>query len=165
MSQHPTHRNSFVARLAIGIALILVLSIGAAGPARAQRGGDRLSGLDGGALTQGELQQRDSIVVFWASWSPKCRDIVERLNRLHAKWNNKARVVSVNFQEDPAKVRLFLASREELNAPVFLDERGDFSKRHRVSSAPWLLVLKDGARVFSGKLSRDPNQVIEQASQ
>ena len=146
------------------LAFLVLVALAVTGPVWGAQG-EPLIGLDGQQLNSRELERGLVILVFWTTWSPRGRDIVPRVNALVRGWGDRATVVTVNFQEDPAKVRLFLASKEELNAPVFLDERGDFSKRHRVSSAPWLLVLKDGARVFSGKLSRDPNQVIEQASQ
>ncbi len=155
-----TRRRRGIAATATAV-LMLALSVG--GPAWAQ--GNPLIGLDGQELSPRDLNRGLVLLVFWTTWSPRGRDIVPRVNALEDRWGDRARVLSVNFQEDSSKVRAFLASREELRVPVMLDQRGDFSKKHRVSSAPWLLVLKDGVTVFSGKLSRDPDQVIRQASQ
>lgn len=150
--------------MAAAVLVLAALALQAPAPLRAVEA-EALAGLDGESLQPRDLERGLVILIFWTTWSPRGRDIVPRVNALVRRWGEEGRVLTVNFQEDPAKVRAFLDSREALSAPVFLDERGDFSKQHRVSSAPWLLVLKDGARAFSGKLSRDPDAVIEQASQ
>ena len=94
--------------------------------AQAQGRGGQLQGLDGGTLTEAQLQQKDTILVFWASWSPRGRDIVARVNPIYAAWNGKATVVTVNFQEDDATIRKFLSGKN-LKAPVFVDN-GSFSR-------------------------------------
>lgn len=140
--------------------LVLIVSVGGAVAVRAQRGGDSLPGLDGGALSQAKLQQKDSIVVFWASWSPKCRDIVERLNGIDAKWRGSAQVVSVNFQEDSAEIRQFLGGKN-LRAPVYLDSRGAFSRKHAVTDLPGLVIYKDGKVAYQGKMPSDVDSLIQ----
>jgi thioredoxin-like negative regulator of GroEL len=140
-------------------ALFLLVSLAGAAPALAQRGGDRLAGLDGGALTVADLSQQDSIVVFWASWSPKCRDIVERLNRLHSQYSGSAQVVSVNFQEDAADIREFLRGKN-LRPPVYLDAQGAFSRKHAVTDLPGLVIYRDGKVAYQGRLPEDMDSVI-----
>jgi thiol-disulfide isomerase/thioredoxin len=125
----------------------------------AQGSGDRLAGLDGGSLTLADLEGRDSIVVFWASWSPKCRDIVERLNRLHSQWSGSAAVVSVNFQEDAAEIRDFLRG-QNLRPPVYLDLQGAFSRKHAVTDLPGLVIYRDGKVAYQGRMPQDVDSVI-----
>ena len=81
----------------------------------------RLPGLDGGQLTSGDLARGATVVVVWSTWSPRCRDIVPRVNRLASAWGGRARVVTVNFQEEPAAVREFLAGKG-LAAPYVTKE-------------------------------------------
>ena len=142
------------------IGLVLVLTLTAALPAAAQRGADRLPGLDGGALTQSDLTGRNSIVVFWAGWSPKCRTIVERINALHGRWGDSTRVVSVNFQEDEADIRAFLDGKT-LRAPVYLDSRGAFSRTHAVTDLPGLVIYRDGEIAYQGRLPQDVDKLIQ----
>ena len=142
--------------------LLLALAVAAlaavpGAPLAAQ--GVRLAGLSGGQLTEGDLASGATIVVVWASWSPRSRDIVERVNPLAARWGGSARVVTVNFQEDRGAVEGFLAGKN-LNAPVFLDPDGVFSKKYAVATLPGLLVLKDGQVAFRGKLPDDPDRVL-----
>lgn len=133
-------------------------------PGNAQPRGFRLEGLGGGELTAGDLDQGTTVVVVWASWSPRCRDIVARTRALGEKWGDRARVITVDFQEDPEAVRAFLQG-QKMNAPVYLDEDGAFSKRYAVTHLPGLLVFQDGQTRFSGRLSRDPDTIISQSLQ
>ncbi len=138
------------------VALMILLAV----PAFAQRGADRLAGLDGGALTEAQLSQGNSIVVFWAGWSPKCRNIAAQLNQLHGQWNGKAEVLSVNFQEDEAEIRDFLAGKN-LRAPVYLDSRGAFSRKYAVTDLPGLVIFKDGEVAYQGRMPRDVDNLIQ----
>ena len=131
-----------------------------AAPVAAQ--GIRLSGLRGEHLTEGDMAQGMTIVIIWASWSPRSRDIVDRVNPIAQRWGGKARVLTVNFQEDRQAVDSFLAGKS-LNAPVFLDADGLFSKKYAVATLPGLLILKDGQVAFRGKLPDDPDRVISSA--
>lgn len=144
-----------VAFVAVAVALI-------AGPALTQGAELRLPGLDRGELTEAELAQGTHIIVFWTSWAPRGRDVVERVNGLVDRWSERASVVTINFQEGESDVRSFLSDKPRLKAAVFLDEDGELSKRHHVNSAPWLLILKDGRTSFSEKLPRDPDAVVAQ---
>ena len=109
-----------------------------------------LDSIGGKRLSEGDLAQGTHIVVFWTSWAPKGRNIVERVNALEAKWGDRANVITVNFQEDRATVDGFLRGKS-MSSEVFLDASGAFSKKYRVNSAPWLLVMKDGNTSFSAR--------------
>lgn len=137
------------------LALSLPATLGAQGPFR-------LPGLDGGELTEASLSQGAVIVVVWAGWSPRCRDIVSKVNELSRSWNGQARVVTINFQESAADARSFLAG-QRLSAQVYMDEDGAFSKQNAVTTLPSLLVFRDGRNRYRGRLPDDPSQVITQA--
>lgn len=119
----------------------------------------RLNCLGGPALSEADLARGASIVIVWASWSPRSRDIVARVNPLAGRWGGQARVVTVNFQEDRGTVESFLAGKG-LSAPVCLDLDGSFSKKFGVATLPGLLVVKDGQVAYRGKLPDDPDGVI-----
>ncbi|MCZ6726323.1 MAG: TlpA disulfide reductase family protein [Acidobacteria bacterium] len=138
------------------LAFLLVVPAAARGPELS------LPGLGGGRLSEGELAQGTHIIVFWASWAPRGHDVVERVNKLVERWGRRARVITVNFQEDESAVRKFLRDKPNLEAEVFLDRAGELSKKYRVNSAPWLLILKDGRTSFSERLPADPHPVVEQ---
>lgn len=140
----------------VACAAVLLLLAGAL-PAAAQGGG--LRGLNGERLGDSDLAHGTTIIVVWASWSPRGRDIDSRVNALVDRWGRDARVVTVNFQEDRATVEKFLRGKH-MRAPVFLDTDGSFSKKNAVTNLPGLLVIKDGSTAFRGKLPDDPSSVI-----
>lgn len=155
MTRESRKHRGFIALVCAGLLLAV------AAPVPAQRGDIELAGLEGGNLKESDLLEGASIVVIWASWSPRCRDIVERVNALHGKWNGRATVLTVDFQEEPGAIREFL-SGERLRAPVYLDRDGAFSKKNAVTTLPGLLVYKDGRILYRGKLPDDADSLIAQ---
>jgi thiol-disulfide isomerase/thioredoxin len=132
-------------------------------PAAAVQGAEwRLEGLDGGKLDASDLAQGSTVLVVWAGWSPRCREIVAEVNRLVEKWGGQARVVTIDFQEKPEEVRAFLRGKR-LAAAVFLDTEGAFSRAHEISTLPGLVVYKDGQMTHRGRLPSDPDAAIERA--
>jgi thiol-disulfide isomerase/thioredoxin len=118
-----------------------------------------LPGLSGGSLSSKDVSSGDTIVIVWASWAPKCRDIVERTNPVAARWSGRARVALVDFQEEAADVSSFLAGKSP-GAPVYLDGDGTFAKQHQVTTLPSLVVFHDGTFRNLGKLPDDPDPVL-----
>lgn len=129
-------------------------------PAGAQRG-RTLPGLRGGQLSEADLARGATVLVVWASWSPRCRDVVERANQIAEGWGGRARVATVNFQEEPDAVESFLTGKR-LAVPVYLDRDGEFSKAHAVTALPGLLVFREGEVVFAGRLPADPDALLRQ---
>jgi thiol-disulfide isomerase/thioredoxin len=141
-------------------ALTFAVLVALAMPIAAQPGQNiRLQGLGGEQLGEADLARGTTIVVVWASWSPRSRDIVARVNPIAARWGGQARVVTVNFQEERAAVETFLAGKG-LGTTVFLDPDGAFSKKYSIATLPGLLIFKDGQVAFRGKLPDDPDRVI-----
>lgn len=145
-------------RRAVAGALAAALLLGPAA-AFAAAGDVRLPGLSGGQLTSADLARGAVVIVVWAGWSPRCRDIVPRVNQLQADFGGRARIVTVNFQEEPAAIEQFLAGKK-LTVPVYLDRDGEFSKAHSVTALPGLIVFRDGQVRHAGKLPADPGELL-----
>lgn len=144
----------------VALALALAAGLGILTAVDAQQPAFRLPLLAGsGELTPDELAKGTQIVVVWASWSPRCRDIDEQVAALHSKWRDRATVITVNFQEKPDAIRAALADRK-MKVPVYLDSTGAFSKMHAVTTVPHVLVFVDGKRVLGQRLTSDIDQVI-----
>jgi thiol-disulfide isomerase/thioredoxin len=141
------------AALILGLLCFLLFVCGAA----AQE--IHLTGLAGEHLSDADLAQGTTIVVVWASWSPRSHDIVERLQPLAGRWRAQAKVVTVDFQEDRKAVEAFLAGKT-VGVPVFLDTEGAFSKKYAIATLPGLLVLKEGKTLYHGKLPEDPDRLL-----
>jgi len=149
---------SMVVTLTVVAASLNVGSVAAAGEVPSNL---RLVGLRGGELTARDLAEGSHVLVVWASWSPRCRDIVERVQTLDERWGRRGRVASVDFQEDAATVEQFLRGKE-LRSPVFLDRDGAFSKALEVTTLPGLVVVRDGRVRFQGKMPADVDQLLEE---
>ena len=144
--------GSFASRTARWIGLVLVLSLlASSSPVWAADDEEGLPGLDGGSLTETDLAEGFTIIVVWASWSPRSRDIGERVAELESRWGERARVITVNFQETAEEAREF-ARKQRLRVPVYLDREAAFAKRHAVTSLPYLLVVGNGKTEFAGRL-------------
>ena len=140
------------------LAAALLASLLAGGPgALAQE--IHLTSLAGERLSDADLAQGVVLVVVWASWSPRSRDVVERVKPLAARWGPRAKILTVDFEEDRAAIDGFLAGKA-MGVPVFMDTDGVFSKKYAVATLPGLLVLKDGNAVYRGKLPDDPDRLI-----
>jgi len=144
--------------LTIWTGLVVAVAL-LAQPVSAQGRALQLTGLDGGKLDESELLKGVSIVVVWASWSPRCRDIVERVAAIERRWGKQARVVMVDFQEERPAIQSFLSGKS-VAVPVFLDPSGAFSKKHAVTTLPGLLIYKDGQVAYRGKLPSDADSLI-----
>lgn len=144
---------------ALFVAVCLATGLLAPPPVAAQD--VRLRGLQGQTLSEADLAQGATILVIWTSWSPHSRDIVARVNPLAQRWGGRARVVTVNFQEERGAVEGFLSGKG-LSAPVFLDPDGSFSKKHKVTTLPCLLIFKDGQAVYNSRLPENPDSVISE---
>jgi thiol-disulfide isomerase/thioredoxin len=155
-----TSFSSRVRRGAAAFTLALLSLVALQGPVRAEE--IDLSCLGGGRLTGADLARGTTIVVVWASWSPRSRGIAERVGALASRWGSRARVMTVSFQEDAPAVERFLGGKG-LGAPVCLDPDGTFSHTYKVATLPGLVVLKDGQAVYAGKLPDDPDAVIAPA--
>ncbi|MDH3745284.1 MAG: thioredoxin-like domain-containing protein [Acidobacteriota bacterium] len=137
-------------------ALLLTVSSLAALPV-----GAGLTNLSGGDLDGESLDQGTVLIVVYASWSPRCRDVLPKVKALEKKWGGEARVLLVSFQETAEEVEAFVGSDVEVE--IAIDEDGSFSKRHAVTYLPGLLVLREGKTVFSGKLPpRGADQLLTQ---
>jgi thiol-disulfide isomerase/thioredoxin len=141
-------------RALVAIALLLLTL----GPLAAETG-NGLPGLEGGRLTEESLAEGDTIVVVWASWSPRGRNLGARVAAIADRWGERARVITVNFQEEPERARRFVRS-QKVQVPVFLDREARFAKRHAVTSLPFLLVFESGETAFAGKLPADVDTVL-----
>ncbi len=143
---------------AVGVLILLMLVATGAAPVAAQQGGS-LPGLDGGQLSSSELAQGTHIIVVWASWSPRCRDISPRVNELAQKLSGSGKVVTVNFQEETPAIEEFVR-QHPLSVPIFLDRDGEFSKSHAVTTLPGLIVVRQGEVLFAGRLAAEAESQI-----
>jgi len=147
-------------RLAVGAGMLAVASLPGALAAADLPANIRLPGLHGGELSSRELLHGSHVLVVWAGWSPRCRDIVERVNAISSKWGGSATVATIDFQEDAAAVEQFLRGKS-LGPAVYLDHDGEFSKALEITTLPGLVVIRDGKVRYQGRLPSDPDATLQ----
>lgn len=143
------------ARRAVAAALVA-----AAMALPAAAGEEALTALDGTAVEAGAFGRGTVIAVFMATWSPRCRDVVDRVAAIERRWGRRAKVVLIDFQEKAEVVASFVGDQPPV--PVYLDPEGAYAKEHAITFLPGLLVLQDGAVAFRGRLGLEPDTVLAQ---
>ena len=92
---------------------------------------------------QSTVAQGVTLVDFWASWCGPCRMIAPILDELAGELKEKARIVKINVDENPA-----------------------VASQYGVMSIPTLLLFKDGKKVdqkVGGQAKPQLKSFIEQA--
>ncbi len=146
-------RRLAVSLLAAAVALLAALPV----PGWAED--VNLSCLDGSHLSDADLAHGVTVVVVWASWSPRSRDIAERVSAISRRWGSHARVMAVSFQEERPTVARFAAGKS-FGAPVCMDSDGTFSHKYNIATLPGLVVVRDGQVVHGGRLGDDADQIL-----
>lgn len=100
------------------LALVTLASVARAGEPL------RLETLEGDAVSLSGAEADATVLHFWATWCPPCKEELAALDRAAASCEaSRVRVVAVDVGEDADTVRAFLADRP-LALPVLLDPRG-----------------------------------------
>jgi len=90
-----------------------------------------------------------TVVNFWATWCPPCRQEMPDLNRFAAKHQNDVAFYAINIQESAGKVSDFMAQNNYTRMEVLLDKDGAVAKRFQVSGIPTTIVVdKNGVIRF-----------------
>ena len=97
-----------------------------------------------------DLESRKGRVVvlnFWATWCEPCRDELPSLERLQkARAGKPFDVVTVNFGEQPERIRAFL-EREFVERPAVLDRDKEAAGRWKVGGLPMTFIIDARGRV------------------
>ncbi|HEY3424069.1 MAG TPA: TlpA disulfide reductase family protein [Negativicutes bacterium] len=98
-----------------------------------------LEGLDGQVRSIGKAG-RITVINFWATWCPPCREEMPELNKFAQ--NNKETVdfYAVNLQEPVEKVSDFMA-KSNYTLPVLLDKDGEVGKKFKIKSIPTTIIV------------------------
>jgi thiol-disulfide isomerase/thioredoxin len=113
------------------------------------QGTPRLEGKDvqGQPFDLGGRRGKVVVVNFWATWCEPCRDELPSLERLQKARSGKPfEVVTVNFGEQPERIRSFL-EREFVELPVVLDRDKEAAGRWKVGGLPMTFIIDARGRV------------------
>ncbi len=125
-------------------ALLLMLLLAARGallPAGTPAPSIDARGVDGRPWGQ-DFDGTITIVDFFATWCPHCREALPDYQRLKAAFGDRFRLVIVDVEEDPATVRAFFARRRlPEGAELVLDRTGATAHAWRVTGYPTVYLL------------------------
>lgn len=112
----------------------------------------RLPSVDGKTITLEQFRGEVVVLDFWASWCGPCLVAMPQVEKAVAKFTDKVRLVAVNLQETPERVRSTL-ERLKVNPVAAIDEDGAVAAKYRAAAIPQTVVI-DGqgkvVRVFVG---------------
>ena len=103
----------------------------------------QLSGTNGNlsSLSNGQV----ALVVFWATWCPRCREEVSYINELTAHYGSSLAVIGISAGESIQTVKAH-ATGLGIKYPVVVTELSNFSKLG-LDSIPRLVVLNSKGRI------------------
>ena len=143
--------------LAGGAAWRFAAPSGAAGggplPAVGTAVGDRLPALTlldaaGGTVALPPANGQVTVLNFWASWCPPCREEMPELAQFARQYRGQVNFYAIDLKESPAKVQAYLA-REQLSLPVLFDQNGTAVQALQINAIPTtLLADKNGVIRF-----------------
>ena len=103
--------------------------------------------LDGRELNLADFRGRTVIVNFWATWCVPCVVEMPSLQRLRDRLAPAGvAVVSVNFQENAARIEAFL-KQYNLALPVVRDHDGSLRRAWKVNVFPATFVIAPDQRI------------------
>jgi len=104
-----------------------------------------LKGVKGSTVSLASYKGKVVLLDFWATWCRPCRIEMPRVEALYKEFKARGLVVfGVNYAEDPATVRDFLA-KNPYTIPILLDPKGEAGQRYQADAIPTLVVIgKDG---------------------
>ncbi|GBG56397.1 thioredoxin-like protein YneN [Sporomusaceae bacterium FL31] len=98
-----------------------------------------LNTLDGQAKTIGK-QPTVTVINFWATWCPPCREEMPELNQFYQGYKQAIAFYAINIQESPAKVNDYIHTNQ-LVFPVLLDRDGGIAKIFQINAIPTTVVI------------------------
>lgn len=112
-----------------------------------QLDGFTLTSLDGKPITVGS-SGKVTVINFWATWCPPCREEMPELNKFAKKYQQSLVFYAVDIQEDSDKVAEFI-TKNNYTMTTLLDNDGTVAKKFRISAIPTTIVIdKDGLIKF-----------------
>ncbi len=108
-----------------------------------------LDGLDGPKVAA-PVAGKVTVLNFWATWCPPCREELPELDRF-ARDNPSIAFYAVDIEEPAAKVQAFV-KQNGYTFPVLLDVSGGVAQIYRISAVPTTVVI-DKAGVVKFRVS------------
>ncbi len=81
-----------------------------------------------------------TVINFWATWCPPCREEMPELNRFAQSNGQNVAFYAVNLQEPVDRVSEFI-SKNQYTMTVLLDEEGVVGSKFKISAIPTTIIV------------------------
>jgi thiol-disulfide isomerase/thioredoxin len=103
---------------------------------------DLITVADGKKVKLSSFKGKALLVNFWASWCEACMEEMPTIVKLHNTLKNEAfEVVSINVDEDPAKVVPGIVKKFGMEFPVYVDSEEKLAAAFHVVAIPYNIVI------------------------
>lgn len=110
----------------------------------------------GPALVPAALKGKVTLLNFWATWCPPCREEMPSIEKLHAALRGEAfAVAAISVKEDAKTVEGFL-KQYPYTFPIYLDPTGAASGNFVTRGIPTTFVLDKDARAIAAIIGSRP---------
>jgi peroxiredoxin len=93
------------------------------------------------------LKEKETILIFWATWCPYCRNELLRMDKFYAENKAKVEVIAIDIEESKQKVESFIRGKE-IYYPVVIDSDGSVAQLYKVRGVPTIVVVNRGSRII-----------------
>lgn len=98
-----------------------------------------LEDLNGSQVTVGQ-SGKITVINFWATWCPPCRDEMPELNIFAQSNQQNVDFYAVNLQESNEKVSEFM-NQNGYSMPILLDTNGVVAKKFQITAIPTTIIV------------------------
>lgn len=100
-------------------------------------------------LKLSDIQSEFTLVVFAASWCPKCTEEIPEIAKLYSKWKTKGvEVVNISLDDDPVSFKSFFGQFPFLSICDYKRWDGLIAKQYHVFSTPTMFLLDKNRRIL-----------------
>jgi thiol-disulfide isomerase/thioredoxin len=119
--------------------------------------------LSGKIITTADWRGKVTILVFWATWCPPCREEIPDLIRLQNRYKDRLQVIGVSEDDDasPQEVAAF-AKQAGINYSIVMGREQTISERYGgIPALPTTFLINSEGRVVQKHIGLRPPELYE----
>lgn|SRR5690606_15523734 len=120
--------------------------------------------LNGEPVSLSDSKGKITIVNFWATWCPPCREEMPHMQSFYEKHHEEVEILAVNVtnMDDGRPAIEQFVQEHELTFPILLDESGEVGLTYEIMTLPTSYILDAEGRVFQKIIGAMDEQVMNE---